>query len=276
VGTYLKYRLLDGRLDARWHRWMLDDVRGRWYGLRRAVVASLTFAVVMIVLYLAGMPPPDRVSVVGFVVAGTVVSVFATPSHRRRTLRRHGYDSETLTWAPPNLWAATAPRPPRQVRVAPVAFTMAAALAAVAPFAVLASLGHIGAGSGNITRDAEGQPPATIAAVAVAALVGAAGILGRRSVSRRFTRTIPDGAPVDLVFSDPASAGTLSAAVTAVGLIACFAPITPLIVPLAFVVMFGAAPTLVLAGIDVQRHRPDGAVIVWTHRPSEADTATTS
>ena len=103
LGAYLKYRLLDGRLDARWHRWMLDDVRGRWYGLRRAVVASLTFAVVMIVLHQAGMPPPDMVSIVGFVVAGTVVSVFATPSHRRQTLRRHGYDSETLTWAPPNL-----------------------------------------------------------------------------------------------------------------------------------------------------------------------------
>jgi hypothetical protein len=276
LGAYLKYRLLDGRLDARWHRWMIDDVRGRWYGLRRAAFTSLILVAVMLVFFQVGEAPPDMGFVVVYVVALIVVAVLATPSHRRRTLRRHGYDPETLTWAPPDLWAATGPRAQRLVRVAPMGFTMAAALAAVAPFAVLASLGHIGAGSGNITRDADGQLPATIASVAVATLVGAAGILGRRSVSRRFTRTIPDGAQVDLVFSDLASAGALSAAVTAVGLIACFAPITPLIVPLAFVVMFGAAPTLVLAGIDAQRHRPDGAVIVWTPRSSEADTATTS
>jgi hypothetical protein len=276
MGAYLKYRLLDGRLDARWHRWMLDDVRGRWYGLRRAVFTWLIFAAVMLVFFQAGMAPPDMGFVVVYVVAVIVVAVLATPMHRRRTLRRHGYDPETLTWVPPDLWAATAPRPPRLVRVAPIAFTMAVALAAVAPFAVLASLGHIGAGSGSMTRNADGQLPATIAAVIVATLVGAAGSLGRRSISRRFTRTIPDGAQVDLVFSDLASAGTLSAAVTAVGLIACLAPITPLIVPLTFVVSAGAVPTLVLVGIDVQRHRPHGAVIVWTPRPSEADAARTS
>ncbi len=276
LGPYLKYRLLDSRLDARWHRWMLDDVCSRWYGIRRAAFTSLTFAAVMLVFFQVGEAPPDTGFVVVYVVAVTVLAAFATPMHRRRTFRRHGYDPGTLTWVPPDRWAAAAPRPPRLVRVAPIAFTMAAALAAVAPFAVLASLGHIGAGSGNITRNADGQLPATIAAVIVAALVGAAGSLGRRSISRRFTRTIQDGAQVDLVFSDLASAGTLSAAVTAVGLIACLAPITPLIVPLTFVVCAGAVPTLVLVGIDAQRHRPHGAAIVWTPRPFEVDAARTS
>lgn len=275
IGQYLRYRLLGGRLDPRWHRWMLDDVRG-WFGARRMAWASSTLAVLMLVLHQAGVAPPDNGFVAVYVVGLVVLSVFVTPRYRRQNLRRHGYDRDTLTWVPPDVCAATAPRPPRLVPVAPVAFTMAAALATVAPFAVLALLGDIGAGSGNVTRQANGQVPATVAAVAVATLIGAAGILGRRTVQKRFTGTIPDSSPVDLVFADHASAGTLSAAVTVVGLIACFVSITPLIVPLTFVVMAGAAPSLVLVGIDAQRRRPDGVAIVWTLRPSKAGEAAAS
>jgi uncharacterized membrane protein len=275
LGPYVKYRLFDGRLAPQWHRWMLDDVRG-WFGLRRAVSMAFVFAAVFSVFHLAGMPPPDRGFLAVCVVMVAVNSVVATPYHRRRILRRHGYVPDTLTWAPPSVWAATAPKPPRLVRVAPVAFTMAAALTVVAPFAVLASLGRIGNGSGNVTRGADGQLPATIAAVAVATLLVAAGIIWPRPISRRFTRMIPDGATADFVFSDLASAGTLSTAVAAIGLIACFTPITPLIVPLAFIVSAGAVPTAVLAGIQATRHRPDGSIIVWTARPSHAGTTTTT
>jgi hypothetical protein len=273
LGTYLKYRLLDGRLPARWHRWMLDDVHG-WFGLRRVAWASWAIVAVLLVLQQAGMAALDRGFVLVFI--GMVVpSLVLTPRYRRAILCRHGYDPDTLAWVPPGHWTPALPRPPRMVRVAPVAFTMAAALATVAPFAVLASLGHIGTGSGSVTRQADGQVPATIGAVTVAALIATAGILGRRSISMRFTRTVPADAPVYFVYSDIPSAGTLSAADAVLGLIVCFAPVTPLIVPLTILVTAGAVPTLVLTGIDVQRGRPDGEITVWTPRPSNADTATT-
>ena len=275
LGQFLKYRLLDGRLDPQWHRWLFDDVRG-WYGIRRAAWASLPLLVLSVVLRQMDVVHPDPAFVVMYLGAFVFVSLCSTPTYRRRILRRHGYDPETLNWQPPNRWVSTAPRHRRTTRVAPVAFTMAAALTVVAPFAVLASLGRIGAGTNHLTRHADGQLPMTIGAVAAATLIAVGAIIARRRIAGRLTQTIDGSSEVDLVFSDLPSAGALSAAVMVLGLAACLMPVTPLIVPLAFVVVTGAIPTLVVLGTDARRRQRDGALIVWTPRPIRAIRAPTT
>jgi hypothetical protein len=267
LAQYLKYRLLDGRLDPQWHRWMFDDVRG-WFGVRRCAWISVPLILLAGILRRTGGVPLDSAFVVMYLAGLVVFSTILTPTYRRRTLRRHGYDPETLLWAPPTVWVDVARRPPRPVRVTPVAFTMTAALVVVAPFAVLASLGFVGAGTDHVTRHADGQLPMTIAAIATAALLAVGALAGRRWISGHLTRTVEEPATADLVFSDLPSAGALSVAVAGIGLLACLLPITPLIVPLGLVVMAGAAPTLLIIGIDARRHH-DGAVVVWTLRPTQ-------
>jgi hypothetical protein len=268
LGQFLKYRLFDGRLDPQWHRWMFDDVRG-WFGARRGAWVSAPLIILAVVLRRAGVVYPDEFYVT--YLSGLVFfSAILTPTYRRRILRRHGYDPETLTWVPPTSLALTVQRPPRMIRVAPVAFTMAAALGVVAPFAVLASLGRIGAGANHLTRHADGQLPMTIGAVAAAALITVGAIIARRRIARRLTETVDESSEFDLVVSDLTSAGALSAAVMVLGLVACLMPATPLIVPLAFVVVTGAVPTLVVLGTDARRRQRDGALIVWTPRPTRA------
>jgi ABC-type spermidine/putrescine transport system permease subunit II len=110
----------------------------------------------------------------------------------------------------------------------------------------------------------------TIGAVAAAALISVGAIIARRRIARRLTETVDESSELDLVVSDLTSAGALSAAVMVLGLVACLMPATPLIVPLAFVVVTGAVPTLVVLGTDARRRQRDGALIVWTPRPTRA------
>jgi hypothetical protein len=270
VGHFLRYRVLDGRLDPQWHRWMLDDVHG-WYGLRRAVWTLVPLLVLATVLRLGGAGYPDSEFVVMYVVAAIVFGALFTPMHRRRTLRRHGYDPETLAWAPPITWLSTRPPRRRTTTVAPIAFTMAIALAVVAPFAVLASLGLIGAGAESVTRRADHQVAATLGAVATALLIAVVTTVGHRRIARRFTQVVDDDAEPDLVFSDLPSAGALSSAVAAIGVAASVWPVTPLIVPVAFIVTTGVVPVLVVVGTDAHRRHGHGVSMIWTSRPARTE-----
>jgi hypothetical protein len=270
LGHFLKYRLFDGRLDPQWHRWMFDDVRG-WYGLRQAAWTLVPLLVLAVGLRVGGLGIPDTGFVVMYTAATIVFSALFTPKHRRRTLRRHGYDPETLTWAPPITWPSTTQRPPRQTSVTPLAFTLAAALAVVAPFAVLASLGLIGAGADSFTRHANRQVSVTIGAVAIAVAIAVATVVGRRRFARRFTQEVDDTADLDLVVSDLPSAGALSTAVAAIGVTACAWPGTPSIVPASFIVVVGVLPALVIAGADAHRRGRHGVAVVWTRRPMSTE-----
>jgi hypothetical protein len=275
LGQYMTYRLLDGRLDPQWHRWMFDDVRGR-FGVWRCAKAAIPLIVLAVVFRRAGLVQSD-VFLVAYPATGVLLSAVFTPMHRRRILRRHGYDPATLTWTPPAFsWATTVPRQPRATQVAPVAFTMAAALAVVAPFAVLASLGDIGAGIINFSRQADGQHPMTLAAIAVAVVVALAGTVGHRRIAGRLTQTVDESFELDLVLSDLPSAGAVSAGVMVLGLGVCLLPVAPLIVPLAYVIAAGAVPPLVVLGVAARRKRGNGAVMVWALRPIDVVEAPTT
>lgn len=99
LGPYLKYRFLAGRLDQRWHAWMLDDLDG-WFPARRAAWNEGLLAVAWVAVWRVSdggfeLPPPF------FWLLWLIVLSLATGLERRRTLKRHGYDPHTRSWVPP-------------------------------------------------------------------------------------------------------------------------------------------------------------------------------
>ncbi len=268
LGVYLKYRLFDGRLEPRWHPWMLDDVRGL-FGLRRLVWILSPLWVSYLVFSMQHPPQFSRsempmlliclgVYVVGGVVGGRV--------NRRRVLKRHGYDPATGSWLPPHPSTYTTPRLPRPVRVAPLAFGLAAAFSVVAPVAVLASFGAIGASAsgwwGDATRLVDHQAPTAIAVVAAAVMLGVAGTLSRGRLATRFTRPVA-ACDVDPMYSDLPAAGGVSGIVAACGLFFSALPASPLIVPWLFVLAAGAVPVLIAVGLRALVLERGGEIVVW-------------
>lgn len=267
--AYLKYRVLGKRLAQRWHPWMLDDVRG-WYWLRRLLLVMSPLLTMWIYTWIRfGVAPAmgqwPWIALVGsmWVVTGIV----GARRDRTRILALHGYDAATGEWLPPNLVPLVSS--PRSTAVSPLAFTMAAALAAVAPFAVLASAGLIGADH----RRADGQLAITVLAFAIALLLGVLGATGHSRISHRVTIALDDASEADPAFSDLRAAGGVSAAFAALGFAVCWYPITPLMVPLLLVVAVGAIPVLVLLGRDARSRRVDGSVVVWNRRSTRTRAA---
>lgn len=137
LGPYLRYRLLDGRLDQRWHSWMFDDLDG-WFPARRAAWWVSVLTVIWVVMWrvtggLFAFPP-------WFVwpIWGVAFSLTAG-LERRRILKRHGYDPHTRTWVPPVV-VTWVPTPRRIRRAVPMLTGVAVALLLVTPFAAITLL----------------------------------------------------------------------------------------------------------------------------------------
>lgn len=117
LGAYLNYRLLGGRLEPRWHTWILDDLDG-WFLLRNSL--SIQSPMLAMLVYLSvqyGPIVPSRELWPLIAVTG-VLWLFGGSLERRRILKRHGYDPKTRLWAPPVVvhWV---PAPHRIRRAAP-------------------------------------------------------------------------------------------------------------------------------------------------------------
>ena len=268
-GAYVKYRMFGGRLGSRWHAWMLDDVRGL-FSLRRFLWAIWPMGIVLFVLFTA-VPPPalSRDDVLFIFVLFLIVGVFGGRRDRRRILRLHGYDPETRAWLPPQPMMPLIVRAPRPVRVAPLAFGLAAALGLVFPVAVLGSFGVIGVAAtgwwGDATRLVDHQVSTAIAVVAAAALLAVVGFVARGRIADGLTRSVAL-ADVDPIYSDLPAAGGLSLIVAAAGCFFSALPASPLIVPWAFVFAAGTIPALIVVGLAARHDERDGVIVVWARR----------
>jgi len=258
LGTYLKYRLLGGRLQLRWHAWMLDDVRGL-FSVRRMVLPLMPMLFVWTYLNRAvdwstWSSSATLIWIAVVMLAWTAAGSFGGRRDRRRILRLHGYDPETRAWLPPQPLMLLIVRAHRPVRVAPLAFGLAAVFGLVLPVAVLASFGEIGVAAsgkwGDSTRRVDHQVSAAIAAVAAvaaAAVLAVASFVARGRLTGLFTRSVAL-ADVDTVYSDLPAAGRLSVIVAVAGCFFSALPASPLVVPWAFVVAAGTIPLLIALG----------------------------
>jgi len=268
-GAYVKYRMFGGRLESRWHAWMLDDVRGL-FSLRRFLWAIWPLAIVLPMLSITHPPvAPSHDAVLFTLVVFVLTATFGGRRDRRRILRLHGYDPETRAWLPPEPMMPLIVRAPRPVRVAPLAFGLAAALGLVFPVAVLGSFGVLGVAAtgwwGDATRLVDHQVSTAIAVVAAAAMLAVVGFVARGRLTGLFTRSVAL-ADVDPVYSDPPAAGGLSVIVAAAGCFFSALPASPLIVPWAFVIAAGAIPALIVVGIAARHDERDGVIVMWARR----------
>lgn len=101
LGAYLKYRLLSGRLEPRWHPWMFDDLDG-WFIVRRSIwIATQLVAILMVGWFVTdgALPRPNA----WLWLTWAVVMGLGGRRDRRTTLIRHGYDPRTRVWVPPTV-----------------------------------------------------------------------------------------------------------------------------------------------------------------------------
>jgi len=198
-----------------------------------------------------------------------LVTYFGGRRDRRWILRLHGFDPETCVWLPPQPMMPLIVRPPRPVRVAPLAFGLAAAFGLVFPVAVLASFGVIGVSAsgwwGDATRLVDHQVSTAIAVMAGAAVLAVASLVARGRRADRLTRSV-ELADVDPIYSDLPAAGGLSVIVAAAGCFFSALPASPLIVPWASVIAAGTIPALIVVGLAARHDEHDGVIVVWGHR----------
>lgn len=264
LGTFLRYRFANGRLPARWHAWMLDDVAG-WIGLRE-FVWTLPF-ILGPSLFLQARSGASLAPPVWF-VAGmcllTVSAAFTPGRNRRRILRRHGYDPRTFQWVAPVAVAPVGPRtvvPAHPLLVGAGIGTGVAAVAAAITLIVPGVAVHrLSAGTWSMSRIA----PSSLATVGWAA-VGAAVVVAVASwfLRHRLTARLSVPDPLTIVRLPRRSDLLVGAAVGVGGIGVSVVPIAPLFAPVAVVVAGGAAPALVALGLHARRLEQERGVVIW-------------
>lgn len=264
--SFLAYRLVERRLPEPYHRWMFDDVGGRWYLCRRLMWSMLPSLTLFGALALAfGLPLAIGPFAVGWgavSLAVVILSAFVDlgAGHRRRVLSRHGYDPE-MRWLPPPTVGSFVPAPPRPGASPVVPWSASLGLALVAAGAAGATVlwwpsltPHVRFGTLEISRSADHTRTIAIA-VAVAAVVAAT--LGLALLGRVRARFVVDSLPPEAVERSRPVTFVPAALVVAMGM-ASMLPITPMVVPAALVVLAGGAPPLL-------------ALAVWAHRRNRRD-----
>jgi hypothetical protein len=105
------YYRMGGRLPARWHRWMLNDLTSLGWR-RRMMTARIILSLMAATLGVAFAQAVTHHQAVGLgalvigssLVGSTVASVLRSRADRNRKLVRHGYGpSTTGPWPPPIL-----------------------------------------------------------------------------------------------------------------------------------------------------------------------------
>ncbi len=250
LGSYLKYRLLGGRLETRWHAWMFDDLDG-WFPLRRAAWVGIPILLILAAAWRATggampMPPP-----LIWLVWATAIALGAR-LERRRTLTRHGYDPKSRTWVPPTM--ARLQNPPRRIRRAiPLLTGIAAALLVVTPFAALTllfpdrAIRSVTIGSSSFERIVDHTVAFGWVAVAVGFVGLAIGIGKHRWIA---SHSLVSAGSVESTAHIIIPAGPWAwiapASVLVVGMATSVLPLAPLVVPAIFLAAGCASPGLLL------------------------------
>ncbi|MEP7111857.1 MAG: hypothetical protein ABI862_01205 [Ilumatobacteraceae bacterium] len=251
IGRYLKYRLVGGRLEPRWHAWMFDDLDG-WFPLRRAAWTGIPILVIVAAAWRASgglMPLPPPV----FWLVWAIAMGLGARLDRRRTLTRHGYDPRTRTWVPPPIVVRWVPIPRRIRRAVPMLVGIAAALLVVTPFAAITlllpgrSVRSVTIGSFSFERIVDHTVGVGWGAVAVGSVGLFVGIAKHRWIA---ARTLAPAAVVDPTAFVVVPAGPLAwivpASVLVVGIVTSLLPLAPLVVPAAFLAAGCASPGLLV------------------------------
>lgn len=250
LGRFLKYRLLGGRLDQRWHSWMFDDLDG-WFPVRRAAWASIPFFVVFGTLWRisdGGMAIPPPV----FWLVWVMAMGLGAGLDRRRTLKRHGYDPHTRAWMPPIVahWVQT----PRRIRrAAPMLTGSAAALLVVAPFAANTllfpdrSVQSVAIGSFSFERIVDHTVVIGWGSLAVGFIGLVVGLAIQRWIASRTLVSANTMDPTAFVVVPAGPSGwVVPAVVLAAGIATSLLPIAPLVVPAAFLAAGCVSPVILV------------------------------
>ena len=265
VGRFLKYRLLDGRLEQRWHSWMFDDLDG-WFPVRRVAWASVAILGILAAVQRIlgdGIEIPSAVFWLLFLMAIGL----GAGLDRRRTLRRHGYDPDTRTWMPPVV-AHWVPTPRRINRAAPMLNGSAAALLVVAPFAANTlffpdrTVQSVTIGSFSFERIVDHTVLVGWAALAVGFVGIIVGLANQRSIA---TRTLVPDDTMDptmfVVVPAGPSAWIVPAVILAAGIGTSLLPIAPVAVPAAFLAAGCISPVLLVlahTARQIEQSKVDG------------------
>ena len=266
LGQYLKYRLLSGRLDQRWHSWMFDDLDG-WFPVRRAAWAGSLILLILAAVWrisdgAVALPPSE------FWVVWVIALSVGAGLDRRRTLKRHGYDPRTRTWMPPVVvhWVPT----PRRIRqAAPVLTSVAVALLVVGPFAAITllfpdrSVQSVTIGAFSFGRIVDHTVATGWSAVAVGSIALVVGLAKRKWIA---TRVLVPADTVDptafVVVPADASEWAVPAAVAIAGIATSTLPIAPMLVPAAFLAAACISPVLLVFGHTARRIEHERSVMV--------------
>lgn len=266
LGQYLKYRLLGGRLEQRWHSWMFDDLDG-WFPVRRAAWVSIPVLLILAAVWRISdsemaIPPPV------FWLVWVIAMGLGAGLDRRRTLSRHGYDPHTRTWVPPVVvrWVPT----PRRIRRAvPVLTHSAAALLVVTPFAAITllfpnqSVQSVTIGSFSFGRIVDHTVAVGWASVAVGFIGLVVGIAKHRWVADRTLVPANTVDPTAFVVVPAGPSGWIApAGVLVAGIAASLLPIAPMVVPGAFLAAGCVSPVLLVLAYTARKIEHDKSVAV--------------
>ncbi len=262
LGAYLKYRLLAGRLEPRWHPWMLDELAG-WFRLRRAfTLGVLMMAIFVPMAIVRGQPVPG--GMFWWLLAWATSAYAGGGLDRRRRLRQHGYDPATRLWAPPVVvhWV---PTPHRIRRAAPWLTGTGIALMIVTPFAATPLLfpdiavSSITKGAFSSERVVDHTVAVGVGALVAGLLALVVGLVTRRWIALRTLAPADELDPEAFVVV-PAGRAVwfVPPTLVVVGVCASLLPVAPLAVPAAFLAAGIASPMLLVLALTARRMERNG------------------
>ena len=295
IGRYLWYRL-GGRLPAKWHDWMLDDLDG-WYAARCYWLLTIVMTIVMWlghVLYrwaspttmLGSTPWALTLSFTLSFFVFSVVKELRWHSNRKHVLTKHGYTAAFGQWGPPGTAPAGPPAAHLVWRVGPTVNAYGIALLVVAPFAACSlfvpsvTLRRVNAGVFEWARDVSQTVLAGGIAAAVAVVLATVGwVMRERLMARLLTtadavRRPPWPLPVRVEVKQSFWYTTgFPAALAVFGVAASMLPVAPMIVPMVFLAAAGLAPTLIVLGRRAAELEASTGKAVWLRRTLEVSYA---
>jgi hypothetical protein len=264
---YVAYKL-GARLPTPWHGWMLDDVRGRFVGMRNPIVWTIPTVNVVMSLLLTGAAPPTSTVVSMFAVVG-VVGLLMTTQLRKQILHAHGYDHRTLeplAHPPASVVPALSPRrPPRRWPAARTLLAWGGALLAVAPVAALAFVAPTSSsaramwGELTLTRSVDAQREIGIVLCCVALVTGGVAMV----LFRRIETFLVDDAAPPAAMQSPLAIWVPVCVYVSVSLVVALTPVAPLVLPALCILGGGLGPIAIVLGVRaVRRERSTGHHVV--------------